>query len=138
MFVTLSHACFKRNMSRRTSCRNVNNPGLKHHRGGNTLFGEEKEMIVNIPLNIDETAFEGQMSKDIENKVVRWLSDEIKNTLKRKAYGTELDGLKEFVIDVVEKKIDSFRDEIIETASKELANKLARSKKGKEILGNLE
>ena len=95
-------------------------------------------MIVNIPLNIDETAFEGQMSKDIENKVVRWLSDEIKNTLKRKAYGTEMDGLKEFVIDVVEKKIDSFRDEIIEAASKELANKLARSKKGKEILGNLE
>ena len=95
-------------------------------------------MIINIPINIDKTAFEGQMSKDIENKVVTFLCDEIKNTLKRKAYGTELDGLKEFVLDVVEKKIDSFRDEIIETASKELANKLARSKKGKEILGNLE
>lgn len=95
-------------------------------------------MIINVPITIDETAFEGQMSKDIENKVVRWLSDEIKSTLKRKAYGTELDGLKEFVIDVVEKKIDTFRDEIIETASKELSNKLARSKKGKEILGNLE
>ena len=62
-------------------------------------------MIVNIPLNIDETAFEGQMSKDIENKVVRWLSDEIKSTLKRKAHGTELDGLKEFVIDAVEKRL---------------------------------
>ena len=95
-------------------------------------------MIINVPITIDETAFEGQMSKDIENKVVRWLSDEIKSTLKRKAYGTELDGLKEFVIDVVEKKIDTFRDEIIEMASKELSNKLARSKKGKEILGNLE
>ena len=95
-------------------------------------------MIINVPITIDETAFEGQMSKDIENKVVTFLCDEIKNTLKRKAYGTEMDGLKEFVIDAVEKKIDSFRDEIIETASKELANKLARSKKGKEILGNLE
>lgn len=94
-------------------------------------------MIINIPINIDETAFEGQMSKDIENKVVTFLCDEIKNTLKRKAYGTELDGLKEFVLYVVEKKIDAFRDEIIETASKELANKLARSKRGKEILGEL-
>ena len=95
-------------------------------------------MIINVPITIDETAFEGQMSKYIENKVVTFLCDEIKNTLKRKAYGTELDGLKEFVLDVVEKKIDSFRNEIIKTASKELANKLARSKKGKEILGNLE
>ena len=95
-------------------------------------------MIVNIPINIDETVFEKKMSKDIENKVVRFLCDEVKATLKRKAYGTEKEGLEEFVIDVVEKKIDNFRDEIIEAASKELVTKLARSKKGKEILGNLE
>jgi len=101
-------------------------------------------MIINIPLQIDEQKMEEVVARDYEGKILNEITKYIKSTLVKKAqnyYGDYndkmLDGMQYLIEARIEKYLADYKDEIIEHASKILAERLARSKKGKEILENL-
>jgi len=96
-------------------------------------------MIINIPLQIDEAKMEEVVERDYMGKVMSSITDYIKTCLSKHSknyYGSdkENDGMTEMINRRIDAHLDQYRDEIIEAAAKYLADKLARSKRGKEIL----
>lgn len=103
-------------------------------------------MIINIPINFDETAFEGKISQDVQDKVVVAITERVEDALAKRAagyyYGDKdrkvIDGVRLITEEAVAKVIDKYEDHIIEIAGKELGARLAKTKKGKEILERCE
>ncbi len=95
-------------------------------------------MIINIPLQINEEDMKKVIERDYENRVLQEIVKYIKTALVKKArsyYGDqELGGMTTVIEDQVEKYISKYQDQIIEIAGKHLAEKLAKTKKGKELL----
>ena len=87
-------------------------------------------MIINIPLQIDEEKMEEVVKKDYENKVMGEIVKYIKKALVSEGgYGY---GDKEVIY------LEKHNDEIISAAGNALAEKLARTKRGKAILDGIE
>ena len=96
-------------------------------------------MIVNIPLQIDEAKMEEVVERDYMGKVMQKITEHILSCLSKHStnyYCSDkaLDGMTEMINSRIDTHLDKYRDEIIETAAKYLADKLARSKRGKELL----
>lgn len=94
-------------------------------------------MIVNIPLQIDEKVIESQLSIDYEKKIENYIFEEVKQALLNQCgyYSkSELQGVTVIVKEKVDKYLESMRDEIIEAAADRLADRLARTKKAKELI----
>lgn len=95
-------------------------------------------MIINIPLQIDEQQMNEVLQKDYEGKVVNEIVKYIRKTLassSRSHYGNqETEGMKALIQIQIDTFLENHRDEIIKCASVQMAEKLARSKRGKEIL----
>lgn len=104
-------------------------------------------MIINIPIQIDEAKMEELVQKDYEGRVLNEITKYIKTTLvKNSQYypyhkSTEDradDGMKVLIEDRIDAFLKEHSEEVIEHASKLLADKLAKSKKGKAILEKME
>ena len=101
-------------------------------------------MIINIPLQIDEAKMEELLQKDYEGRVLNEITKYIKTTLAKNALNYSSfyknaedrvdDGMKVLIEDRIDAFLKEHREEVIEHASKILADKLAKSKKGKAIL----
>ncbi len=98
-------------------------------------------MIVNIPLQIDEAKMEEVLAKDYEGRVLKEITSYIKTTLAshaEKYYGDrEKDGMRVLIEGRIDVFIKQHKDEIIDKAAVYLAKKLAASKRGKELLGEV-
>lgn len=103
-------------------------------------------MIINIPLQLDEATIEGQISKDYEKKVKDIIAIRIEEMLAdeyRGGYWGESKtskakkGLALLVEANIEEFLNSNRDVIVEAASKELSERLFRTKKVKEAVANV-
>ena len=98
-------------------------------------------MIINIPIQIDEAKMEEAIQKDYEGKVLDEIVKYIKTTLSRNSsnpYGDKvINGMQALIEDRIDEFLKAHKDEVIEHASKILAEKLARSKKGKAILDEM-
>ena len=94
-------------------------------------------MIINIPLQIDEKVIEKCLSVDYENKVADYLNKEVEQALLDKCgyYSRSTkQGMSVIVCEKVDGYIQEWKDEIIERASERLAERLARTKKAKELI----
>lgn len=101
-------------------------------------------MIINIPLQIDDAAFEGKLTAEYETKVINHIEERIDSVLKdhdQRSWGysrTARGGLDNLISYEINERITDFlnenREEIIAAAAKDLGNRLMRSKRGKEIL----
>ena len=99
-------------------------------------------MIVNIPLQIDEKVIEQNLNVDYEAKIENYIFKEVESALIQRAdgnrwygsKGTTTEGITLFVHEYVDKYIQEWKDEIIEAAAKNLADRLVKTKKGKEVL----
>ena len=103
-------------------------------------------MIINIPLQLDEATIEGQISKDYEKKVKDIIAKRIEEVLAEKYRGgywgerqtsNAKNGLALMVQANVNEFLNSNRDVIVEAASKELVEKLYRTKRVKEAVANV-
>lgn len=95
-------------------------------------------MIINVPIQIDEAKMEEVLQKDYEGKVLDEIVKYIKAALTKASsnpYGDRVtDGMRALIEDRIDAFLKEHREEVIENASKILADKLAKSKKGKAIL----
>jgi hypothetical protein len=95
-------------------------------------------MIINIPLQIDEEKMEEVVKKDYENKVIGEIVKYIKKALVSEGgygYGDkEVIGMTELIKGRIDIYLEKHNDEVIKAAGNVLAEKLARTKRGKAIL----
>lgn len=98
-------------------------------------------MIINIPLTIDDELWASALARDYESKVIEKLTTEVRKCIAdhdRNAYYSKDKNLERGLADWVGYKIDDilkeYKDDIIDAAAEKLAERLARTKRGKEIL----
>ena len=98
-------------------------------------------MIINIPLQIDEEKMEEVVKKDYESKVMGEIVKYIKKALVSEGgygYGDkEVIGMTELIKGRIDIYLEKHNDEIISAAGNALAEKLARTKRGKAILDGM-
>lgn len=99
-------------------------------------------MIINIPLQIDEQKMEEVLQRDYKGKILDEIMNYIKTTLSKNAdcyYGDKVsDGMRVLIEGQIDNFLKEHSEEVIDQASKILAEKLARSKKGKAILERMD
>ena len=97
-------------------------------------------MIINVPLQINEAAFEQKVNDDYANKVEQLLLAKVEQVLKEadnRYYRNDRDpkiGLSVIIHRHIDDFLKEHKDEIINEASDKLSERLARTKKAKEIL----
>lgn len=98
-------------------------------------------MIINIPLNIDDELWASSLARDYESKVTEKLTNEVRKCLadhdsyglysKNKDYRR---GIEDWVGNKIDDILKEYKDEIIDAAAEKLAERLARTKRAKEVL----
>lgn len=95
-------------------------------------------MIINIPLQIDEEKMEEVVKKDYESKIIDEIVKYIRQALVNASpsyYGDRAaSGMTELIKNRIDIYLEQHNDEIIKAAGNALAEKLARTKRGKAIL----
>ncbi len=93
-------------------------------------------MIINIPLNIPDEMLENTIAKDYEAKIIERLTAEVRKVIcDHDAYRDQKRGLDVWVGSRIDDILKEYKDDIIDAAADKLADRLARSKKGKALLG---
>lgn len=98
-------------------------------------------MVINIPLNIPDQLLENTIAKDFEAKITENLTNEVRKIVASYddsyIYRSGKDfnrGMECLVHRIIEHKLAEWKDEIIDAAADKLAQRLARTKKAKEVL----
>lgn len=99
-------------------------------------------MIINIPLTIDDELWASALARDYESKVTEKLTNEVRKAiighdsryyLRQKSFNA---GLEEWVSYKIDDILKEYKDEIIDAATEKLAERLARTKRAKEVLND--
>lgn len=101
------------------------------------------EHIIQIAIGIEDEKIVKRVEETAERQIIETLTDRVENVIseKRGWYGNkekDYTPLKDMVSEQIAKILDENKDFILSEASKILADKLERSKAGKEILRGLE
>lgn len=101
------------------------------------------EHIVQFAIGIDDNAIVKHVSENAEKEIINDLKQKVANRIFQRNYYSknadpDRDPLTDFAKGIIASVIEDNKDIIIKKAAEHLADKLARSKKGKEILNNLE
>lgn len=98
-------------------------------------------MIINIPLNIDDELWASALARDYESKVTEQLTNEIRKCIADKdeysIYAKDKNvrrGLENWVSWKIDDILKEYKDDIIDAAAEKLAERLARTKRAKEVL----
>lgn len=99
------------------------------------------EHIFNIAINVEDEKIANSISANVENQVYKLISDEVKSIIYERSWGSykqyNNNPLKELVVGQIDKFLNDNKGTILETASSKLAEKLAKSKAGKELVEQL-
>lgn len=99
------------------------------------------EHIVQFAIGIDDNAIKERVTANAEKEIIKSIKQDVANKLFSTWYrdaDPKKDPLNEFSKGIIEKFLEQHQEEILNKAAAHLADKLARTKKGKEILNNLE
>lgn len=103
------------------------------------------EHIVQFAISIDDDTITNLVTENAEKEIIKDLKQQVTNKLfesrsyyKRNADPESGDPLSDYAQRIVEDLLEQHKEIILDKAAMHLADKLARSKKGKEILDNLE
>lgn len=95
-------------------------------------------MIINIPLTIDDELWASALARDYESKVTERLTAEVRKAIcDHDAYKDQRRGMQTWVGDKLDDILKEYKDDIIEAAAEKLAERLARTKRAKEVLDEL-
>lgn len=99
--------------------------------------------IINVPINIPDELWTNALATDFETKVVAKLTDEVRKCIADhdhySYYSKGKDahrGMHDWVSDKIDNALKEYKDDIIEAAADKLAERLARTKKAKELLND--
>lgn len=93
------------------------------------------EHIVQFAIGVDDDAIRQRVEQSAEKVITQQLADDIKKTFyETDYYGRTSNRPSSFVLAKIDSFLEDNRDDILEMAADRIAEKLARSKRGKEIL----
>lgn len=100
------------------------------------------EHIIQMAISVEDEKIVKRVEETAENQIIQMLTEKVENVISERHgwYGkSERDyaPLKNMVSEQISKILDENKYLILSEASKILADKLARSKAGKEVLQNL-
>lgn len=99
------------------------------------------EHIVQIAFNFDDERVRQTIENTVKKEVIDGIQADITKTLLRN-FGSWNSNKEGALVDLVRERMDNFlkenKDVILEAAAKNLSERLAKSKKGKELLEGLE
>lgn len=100
------------------------------------------EHIVQFAIGIDDNAIRERVVANAEKEIIKDLKQDVANKLFEAYYWNQnadpkKDPLSDYAKGIIEKFLQQHQEEILERAATHLADKLARTKKGKEILNSL-
>ena len=100
------------------------------------------EHIVQFAIGIDDEAIVKRVTENAERVITNELKQQVANRLFQRSYYSknadpERDPLSNFTMNLVDDFFEINRDAIIEKAAERLADRLARTKKAKEILNGI-
>lgn len=99
------------------------------------------EHIVQIAFDFDDVRVRQTIENTVKKEVIDGIQADITKALLRN-FGSWNGNKEGALVDLVRKEIDTFlgenKDVIVEAAAKNLSERLAKSKKGKELLEGLE
>ena len=90
------------------------------------------EHIVQFALGIDDAAIKANVEKNAEQAVINDIKESVRHELNRAGHWGM--SKSDFAGSCLEKYLESIKDEIIDAASERLADKLIRTKAGKEAV----
>lgn len=94
------------------------------------------EHIIQFGIGVDDDAIRKRIEENAESIILKNIEDGVRSTLFEKDYYGR--GYSKVPTSYLDEKIDAFleshKDEILEMAAAKLADRLAKSKRGKEIL----
>lgn len=99
------------------------------------------EHIVQFAIGIDDNVIKDRIEKNVEKEVIKTITEKVEDVIYKKHYYygyDEKEPLKNMVKGVINEVIEKERDVILEMASKILADRLLKSKKGKALLEQYE
>ena len=96
-------------------------------------------MVINIPIQVNEQEMTEVIKKDYEEKVIGEIAKYIQTAMASKGYGYSSHSRAESgMLNIVQEQVDVFlekhKDDIIREASNNLADRLRRTKRAKEII----
>lgn len=98
-------------------------------------------MIINIPLNIDDELWASALARDYESKITEKLTNEVRKCIaKHDEYSCNSKdkdfsrGIEFWVSSKLDDILKEYKDDIIDAAAEKLAERLARTKRAKEVL----
>lgn len=98
------------------------------------------EHIVQFAIGIDDEGIKKAVTENAEKTIIKELSEEVKRILFKKDFsyknGLSL-GPTQYMDEKIGAILDENREAIIEAAAEKLADKLSRTKKAKEMLGEV-
>lgn len=101
------------------------------------------EHIVQFAIGIDDNAIVKNVTENAEKEIINDLKQKVANRIFQRGYYTknadpDRDPLTDFAKSIITSVVEDNKDVIIEKAAKHLAERLSKTKKGKEILNGLE
>ena len=101
------------------------------------------EHIVQFAISIDDNAIVKKVTENAEREIINDLKQKVANRIFQHNYynknvDPDRDPLTGFAKTIITSVIEDNKDAIIEKAAEHLAKCLSKTKKGKEILSNLE
>ena len=95
------------------------------------------EHIVQFAISIDDQTIAEKIEKNAEKEIIKHIEQQVRNGLFEHYYSRDADeksGLNAYSQSIVENFLKKHKDEIVEKAAAFLAEKLVRTKAGKEAL----
>ena len=99
------------------------------------------EHILQIATGVDDEAIKERIAENAEKQIIKNIEQQVRNRLFEGYYGRNADersALSDYSTRLVEGFLEKHKEEILEKAAVHLAEKLARSKAGKALLGDNE
>lgn len=97
--------------------------------------------IINFAIEVEDDRIVQAIEKNVEEKVIKTITEKIENLICNKSYYGRVNDykpLENMIASRIDTVISAHKDFILEKAAEKLAEKLARSKDGKAILGRFE
>jgi hypothetical protein len=97
--------------------------------------------IFNIAIEIEDERIVQSIEKNVEDKAIKMIIDKLEGRMCTRSYGgrvIDYKPLEEMIGSRIDVILEENKDFILEKAAEKLADKLARSKAGKAILGKFE
>lgn len=96
------------------------------------------EHIVQFAISIDDKTITERITQNAEKVIINQLANDVKKVIFRTDWGKTTNQPSNFTEQKFDEFLDNNRDKILEIAGKYLAEKLVRTKRGKEILDKYE